>query len=63
MDKSKNSTPINTDKFKENLMSIESAGNNVSMPHIFTKYNIILGVSILAFIAGFSFWIFVTYML
>ncbi len=63
MAKSENHTPLNADKFKKNLMSIETAGNTISMPNIFTKYNIILGISILAFIAGFSFWIFVTYML
>ncbi len=58
-----NSTPLNTDKLKSNMMSIESNKTHVEMPSIFNKYNIILGISILAFIAGFSFWIFVNFML
>ena len=63
MEKTSNSTPLNTDKLKGNVASVESTSRRNSIPKLFDKYNIILGVSILAFIAGASFWIFVTYML
>lgn len=58
-----NSTPLNTNKLKNNMMSIESGKTQIEMPSLFNKYNIVLGISILAFIAGFSFWIFVNFML
>jgi hypothetical protein len=57
-----NNTPLNMDKLKKNAATVESPGRD-SFPKLFDKYNIILGLSILALIAGASFWIFVTYML
>lgn len=63
METTSNSTPLNTDKLKKNVATVESSSKRTEMPKLFDKYNIILGISILAFIAGVSFWLFVTYML
>lgn len=60
---SNNNTPLNMDKIQNNTASVESTGRSHELPNLFDKYNIILGLSILALIAGASFWIFVTYML
>lgn len=60
---SDNNTPLNVNKLNKNIASVESPGSSHEMPNLFDKYNIILGLSILALIAGASFWIFVTYML
>lgn len=58
-----NNTPLNVDKLTKNMVSVESKSHTSSMPKLFDKYNIILAISILAFVAGASFWIFVKFML
>lgn len=58
-----NTTPLNVEKLNKTAVSVESSTHSNDFPNLFDKYNIILVLSILAFIAGASFWIFVTYML
>lgn len=57
------STPLNVDKFKNNIMSLESTSKKNGFSLHVDKYTVILIISIIAFIAGISFWIYVNYML
>ena len=63
MEISNDHTPLNVDKLKKSVISKVTPERNEHIPFRISKYDIILGVSILSFVAGLSFWIFVTYML
>jgi hypothetical protein len=63
MEINNNSTPLSKGKLSQNSASIKGHSGSMFNSNLFNKYNIILALSVITFIAGAGFWIFVTFLI